>query len=84
MSKRTKTKPRKGRPALRAYQFAAHLLSIRSGQNEKYCRQLLDECVSELDARGWALVALSLKDEGDCETLEDFRRWLKQLGIEKR
>jgi hypothetical protein len=83
MSKRAKPKTRKGRPALRAYQFAAHLLSIWSSQNEKYCRQLLDQCVSELDARGWALVALSLKDEGNCETLDDFRKWLAELGISK-
>jgi|LakMenEpi03Aug12_release.lakeMendotaPanAssembly.Ray.scaffolds.fasta_scaffold3496418_2 hypothetical protein len=83
MSKPTKPKTRKGRPGLRAYQFAAHLLSIRTGQNEKYCRQLIDECVSELDATGWALVALSLKDEGDCETLDDFREWLADLGISK-
>jgi hypothetical protein len=83
MSKRTKPKPRKGRPACRAFQFAAHLLSIRSGQHEKYCRQLIEECVSELDAKGWALVALSLQDEGNCESLDDFRRWLARLGISK-
>ena len=83
MSKRTKPKPRKGLPGCRAFQFAAHLLSIRSGQNEKYCRQLIEACVSELDAKGWALVALSLQDEGKCESLDDFRRWLARLGISK-
>jgi hypothetical protein len=83
MTKRTSRKPRKGRPACRAFQFAAHLLSIRSGQHEKYCRQLIDQSVNELDPRGWALVCLSLKDEGNCETLDDFRAWLASLGISK-
>jgi hypothetical protein len=83
MRKRTKPKPRKGRPACRAFQFAAHVLSVWSAQNEKYCRHLLEESVSELDSRGWAIVALSLKDEGDCETLKDFREWFADLQAGK-
>lgn len=74
-----KPKQRRGRPGCRAFQFAAHVLAVWSGQHEKYCRQLIEADVTELNARGWVLVALSMHDEGRCETIEDFRRWLARL-----
>jgi hypothetical protein len=74
-----KNKPTRGRPGCLAFQFAAHLLARRTGQNEKYCRALIQECVSELDSRGWALVALSLHDEGQCRNVRQFSAWLEDL-----
>lgn len=83
MSKNSKPQTRRGRPACLALQFAAHLLAHRTGYAEKYCRSLIDASVSELDSRGWALVALSLQDEGKCRSVEDFNQWLRYVGAIK-
>jgi hypothetical protein len=79
MSKTTTPKGRRGRPALRSYQFAARMLSYQNGMNEKYCRALLKQGVSELGARGWAIVALAIEDE--CETLQDFEEFLDDMNL---
>lgn len=78
----TEPKRRRGRPGCLAFQFAAHLLAINSGQNERYCRALLNESVSELGSRGWALVALALTD--GCDDLDSFHDWLENVGYFKR
>ena len=80
MSTKRKPQRRRGRPGCLSFQFAAHLLARRTGQAEKYCRALLNECVSELDSRGWALVALSLQDEGKCRSVEEFSAWYDDIA----
>jgi hypothetical protein len=66
-----------------SFQFAAHLLARSTGQAEKYCRALLEESVRELDSRGWALVALSLQDEGKCRSVEEFSAWYDGVAGEE-
>lgn len=75
------TPRRRGRPACRPFQFAARVLHYGSGWNEKYCRTLIDENVTELGAREWALIALAV-DEG-CSTMAEFEAWLDEVGFRR-